>query len=307
MPEEVNGRTHLYNAHATILSGSLELPLVQAIKPQARVELPREGGYFSQRAENYRLEGVISFRTAYSQVAGNRSTKAGQGWTTLTTTAIEGLNILDVLTADRIVGQTITEHPLVGYVPSVNFLGTRFENLRIAGHPVSLDLDLNILGAKPAEDAPYSQDPGVVQRTSTQYKRILDDGALPALLRDRYNQLLSNVGSPEKQVFLGQSRDWRPCWPIRRSRDRHTGLWQNCTGQADSHFRGLQARYEDPEKDDDSTDDGRSRTGLCRRWRRISRLRFDERRNNAVAAADSAAPTLRASLLVRRRSSGSGI
>jgi hypothetical protein len=198
MPEEVNGRTHLYNAHATILSGSLELPLVQAIKPQARVELPREGGYLCQRAENYRLEGVISFRSAYTQVAGNRSTKAGQGWTTLTTTAIEGLNILDVLTADRIVGQTITEHPLVGYVPSVNFLGTRFENLRIAGHPVSLDLDLNILGAKPAEDAPYSQEPGVVQRTSTQYKRILDDGALPALLRDRYNQLLSNVGSPEK-------------------------------------------------------------------------------------------------------------
>jgi hypothetical protein len=198
MSEEVNGRTHLYNAHATILSGSLSLPLVQEIKPQARVELPREGGYLCQRAENYRLEGVISFRSAYTQVAGNRSTKPGQGWTTLTTTAIEGLNILDVLTADRIVGQTITEHPLVGYVPSVNFLGTRFENLRIAGHPVSLDLDLDILGSKPSNDISYSQEPGVIERTSAQYKRILDNGSLPAQLRERYNQHLSAVGSPEK-------------------------------------------------------------------------------------------------------------
>jgi len=58
--------------------------------------------------------------------------------------------VLDVLTADRVVGQIITEHPLVGYVPIISFLGTRFENLRIAGHPVELDLDLNILGDKPA-------------------------------------------------------------------------------------------------------------------------------------------------------------
>jgi hypothetical protein len=145
----VNGRTHDYHAEATILSGHLRLPLAEEIRPQALANLPKEGGYFSQRAEAYRLESVISFRSAYTQVAGNRSTKAGQGWTTLTTTAIEGLNVLDVVTADRIVGQTITEHPLEGYVPTVSFLGTRFENLRIAGHPVDLDLDLDILGAKP--------------------------------------------------------------------------------------------------------------------------------------------------------------
>ncbi len=58
---------------------------------------------------------------AYTQVAGNRSTKSGQGWTTLTTSVIEGLNVLDVVTADRVVGQTITEHPLEGYVPSDQF------------------------------------------------------------------------------------------------------------------------------------------------------------------------------------------
>ena len=197
MPEEVNGRTHLFHAEATILSGFLRLPLVREIRSQARVTLPEEGGYISQRAEAFRLESVISFRSGYTQVSGNRSTKPGQGWTTLTTTAIEGLNVLDVVTADRIVGQTITEHPLEGYIPSVNFLGTRFENLRIAGHPVALDLDLNILGSKPANGASYAQDSGLISRIEGQFKRVLENGDLPAELRERYNRLSSTFGSPE--------------------------------------------------------------------------------------------------------------
>ena len=173
MSEEVNGRKHHHHAEAVVLSGNLQLPLVQEIKPQAHVKLHEEGGYLSERSENYRLEGVISVRSAYTHVAGNRSTKPGQGWTTLTTTVVEGLNVMEILTADRIVGQTITEHPLVGYVPSVNFLGTRFENLRVAGHPVKLDLDLNILGAKPADDGSYALDSGVLSRVRSQYTHIV--------------------------------------------------------------------------------------------------------------------------------------
>ena len=58
-----------------------------------------------------------------------------------------------MVTADRVVGQTITEHPLVGYVPSISFLGTRFENLRIAGYPVEVEFDHGIFGPKPIDDA----------------------------------------------------------------------------------------------------------------------------------------------------------
>src|SRR5581483_393788 len=154
---EVNRRTHRYHADATILSGHLRLPLVQKIEPQAHAHLKEEGGYLAERAENYRLESVMSFRNAYTHVAGNQSTKPGQGWTTISTTVVEGLNVLEIVTADRIVGQTITEHPLVGYVPTVSFLGSRFENLRIAGHPVEVDFDPLILGTKPENDGPYTR------------------------------------------------------------------------------------------------------------------------------------------------------
>jgi len=172
MPKAVL-RTHTFNAEAKIFEGSLRLPLVQQIQPQAHAQLPAEGGYKSQHSAGYRLEGILSYSAAHSQVAGNPGTKPGQGWETLSTTVIENLNVLEVVTADRVVGQIITEHPLAGYVPHIHFLGTRFENLRIAGHPVHLDFDSDILGPKPLKDGAYTRDSGLKTRVSSQYDRIL--------------------------------------------------------------------------------------------------------------------------------------
>jgi hypothetical protein len=196
MPDATE-RTHLYHAEASVLKGHLKLPVPQEIEPQTHSKLPEKGGYFSQRSDGYRLESVISFRSSYTHVAGNPSLKPGEGWTTLTTTVVEGLNVLDVLTADRVVGQIITEHPLIGYVPSISFLGTRFENLRIAGHPVELELDHEIFGSKPADDGHYSKDHGFLGRVSRQYDRIRHHNDLPAELVERYNRLSSTLGASE--------------------------------------------------------------------------------------------------------------
>jgi hypothetical protein len=197
---DVNVRTHQYNAEATVLSGHLRLPLEQQIKPQAHAILPAEGGYLSQRTDEYRIESVLAYRSAYTQVAGNRSTKPAQGWSTLVTTVIEGLNVLDIVTADRIVGQTILEHPLEGYIPSISFLGTRFENLRIAGHPIDVDLDTSFVGAKPANDALYTRDASLVARVMSQLNRISERHDLPPDLRERYNRLSSALGTPQEEI-----------------------------------------------------------------------------------------------------------
>lgn len=199
MPDQIK-REHKYHAEATVLHGKLDLPLVQEIKPQAYAKLPDEGGYLSQQASDYRLEGVISFRSAYTQVGGNPETKLGHGWSTLSTSVIEDLNVMDVVTADRVVAQISADHPLEGYVPHFTLLGTRFENLRIAGHPVKLDLDPHILGAKPEGDRAYTSDPGFIGRVSSQHQRISALQGLPDDLRERYNRLPStsqNQGSIE--------------------------------------------------------------------------------------------------------------
>jgi len=190
-------RVHLYHAEAAILEGHMRLPLAQKIKPQAYVKLPEEGGYFAQRAADYGLEAVISFRSAYTQVAGNPDDKPGHGWSTLVTSVVEELNILDVVTADRVVGQIATEHPLIGYVPHVTFLGTRFENLRIAGHPVKLDLDLNLLGPKPENDAPYSKASSFIDRVTNQHKRARTHPSLLLELINRYTGLQSMPEDPQ--------------------------------------------------------------------------------------------------------------
>jgi hypothetical protein len=193
MPDE---RYHIYNAEAEALSGNLTLPLEQEVKPPTYVKLNERGGYISQNVENYRLGGVVSFRSAYTQVAGNLDTKPDHGWNTLTTSVIEGLNVLDIVTADRIVCQISTDHPLVGYVPTVTFLGTRFENLRIAGHQVKLDLDLDILGAKPKKDAGYLSDRDFQKRANAQRERLKGQKNLPADIAKYYNQGSSSAGKP---------------------------------------------------------------------------------------------------------------
>jgi hypothetical protein len=190
-------RHHRYHATATAISGHLTLPLESDISRQAHAELPTKGGHLSQRMKEFCVEGVISFRAAATRVSGNKSDKPGQGWTTIATTVVECLNVMEIVTADRVVTQIITEHPLEGYVPRVNFLGTRFENLRIAGHPVEIDIDHNLLGEKPQNDGAYTHEPGVIQRIGSQYKRILESQGLPDDLRERYNRFSSELGKSE--------------------------------------------------------------------------------------------------------------
>jgi hypothetical protein len=192
-----NGRRHLYHAEATALVGDLQLPLVQEIKPQAYAKLPDDGGYLSQRAADYRLEGVISFQSAYTQVAGNPGKKTGHRVSTLSTAVVEGLNVLDVVTADRVAAQVSIDYPVDGFVPHVTFLGTQFENLRIAGHPTKLDLDLDIVGPKPENDLPYTKASGFMDRVARQHGNVRAHPSLLTELIGRYSGFPASRGNAD--------------------------------------------------------------------------------------------------------------
>ncbi|HXS75523.1 MAG TPA: hypothetical protein VN753_05050 [Terracidiphilus sp.] len=189
--ENPKERYHLYHAEASTLDGELHLPFEQKTCSHTASKLNEHGGYVTQQADRFHLGGVVTFRSSYTHVGGNRDTKPDHGWNTIATAVIEGLNVMEVVTADRVVAQISTDHPLVGYVPRVTFLGTRFENLRIAGHPVKIDLDLNILGPKPANDGIYASDSAFLQRVSRQYEHIRGQQNLPNELAASYNQLPS--------------------------------------------------------------------------------------------------------------------
>ena len=187
--------THEYHAEAHALSGHVDLPVSQKIYKLAAVELSDwRGGHNSQRNDHYNLEGIISFKSGYTHVSGNPSMKEGHGWVTLATSVLEGLNVLDVITADRITAQVSTEHPLKnGYVPHVTFLGTRFENLRVSGYEVKLELDLEFCGSKPDGDISYLQNANFLDRVERQHAQIVSAPELPRNTKAEYDKELSNL------------------------------------------------------------------------------------------------------------------
>ncbi|HLJ86550.1 MAG TPA: hypothetical protein VKZ53_06985 [Candidatus Angelobacter sp.] len=130
---------YLYSASTHALGGVFRRPSAQSIESQAACSLPIAGGRSSNTAKDFNLHGV-SFRSAYSEVIGSPYIK---GKTTLHTTRVscilEGVNILNMVTADKIVSILASQHdPTTDDEPSIVTTGSHFENLRIAGHPVEI-------------------------------------------------------------------------------------------------------------------------------------------------------------------------
>jgi hypothetical protein len=179
-------RGHVYDATAYVFSAEIQQPIQRTVDKQSFVELPEAGGYRFDPAEPFRLEGIVSHEGGYTQVAGFQDPD-NLGAITLASSVLEGVNILDVLTADRVVAQITSEHAAGASVPSVSFLGTRFENLRIAGQKIEIEPQLDILGSKPECDESYFNDGGVFSRIAHQYANIKRMAGLPQWASDQFN------------------------------------------------------------------------------------------------------------------------
>ncbi len=140
MPKDVNHQTYHYNAHGHALSGAIRRPLEHLIEVQAAVSLPLVGGFGSARVDDFRFQEFVTCKSAYSHVSGSREEEDGTHTTQITST-VEQLNILDMVTADRVVARISSQHPAPHHEPAIIFLGSKFENLRIAGCPVEVELD----------------------------------------------------------------------------------------------------------------------------------------------------------------------
>lgn len=143
VPEKAKTLNFHYNAHAYGLNARFTRPVEHLIEVQAGTALPITGGHGSSRVDNFQFKEFISFKSAYSHVSGSQSRENGS-FTTLVTSTIEKLNILDVVTADRVVGRISSYHVPGEEEPHISPIGSAFENLRIAGCPVQVDLDTEL-------------------------------------------------------------------------------------------------------------------------------------------------------------------
>jgi hypothetical protein len=203
-------RYHVYHAEAHVLSGNLKHPVDQPIEHHGRVvlEKSRRDDHISESVKEKSLEGLISFKAGNTRVSGtqlkNKKDLWGNdhsGWITLSTSVLEGLNVFEVITADRVVAQVSTEHPMKeGHVPKVTFLGTRFENLRVGGYPVHVKLDLGICGEKPKEDRSYLQDRGFLDRVQRQLGNIASAKGIPKSLEKQYEAKIAYIDELKKRA-----------------------------------------------------------------------------------------------------------
>jgi hypothetical protein len=129
-----------YHGTAHAMSLQFHRPVDHLIEVQAATSLPTTGGHGNARVDNFRFKDLVSFKAGYSHVSGSEQKDGDKVFhTTLVTSVVEGLNLLDVVTADRIVARLSASYEFGEEEARILLLGTRFENLRILGCPVNVE------------------------------------------------------------------------------------------------------------------------------------------------------------------------
>jgi hypothetical protein len=137
-------RGYSFHASASALGGRFTRPFQEVIEVQAASALTRVGGYDSARVGKFRYREIVSFESAYTQVIGSEHTdREGTVYETLSSSVVVGLDVQGMVTADRVVAR-LTSRRRLASSPNEDLpmlpLGSYFENLRIAG----VRIDLNI-------------------------------------------------------------------------------------------------------------------------------------------------------------------
>jgi hypothetical protein len=225
MSGSVEEQYHIYHAEAYVHGVELEHPIKLPYQEHGRVALDhtRRESHITQSVGETNIEGLISFKRGYTRVAGTHIKEKTDiygndhaGWATLAASALEGYNVLDIITADRVVAQLTTEHAMtndpgqpIAHVPRVNFLGTRFENLRIGGYPVEVELDLAFCGARPEGNRSYLLDGSFLDRVHRQLDGIVDSDDLPESLEKKYGAEIASIDDLKKRAQEGRKHDAR--------------------------------------------------------------------------------------------------
>lgn len=136
-----------FHGHAIGAGGRINHPFHEFIDIQAASALPEIGGHGSSRSSDFRYRDILRFRHAETEVTGTKANGANGKpiHKTLIRSRVEGLDIMGMVTADRVEARLVTftdDDP--DDEPCFKFTGSYFENLRIAGVPVKVHLAVDV-------------------------------------------------------------------------------------------------------------------------------------------------------------------
>jgi hypothetical protein len=165
-----------YDADAFVLEANITQPLMETLE-QGFLTLAGDGAYQTLAVKPFQLGNILSHKGGYSQVGGYENSQGE--YITFATAVIKGLNILETLSADRVVAQITTTMTPGESVQSVSFTGASIENLKINGVLVPVSVNSSALGPKPANGGSY-----------------FDSGNVPAGMAVSGDQLSGSILTP---------------------------------------------------------------------------------------------------------------
>ncbi len=184
-----------FHAEGHALSGEFRHPGRSLIEAQASVSLPTIGGHARAHVDHYFHSDFVTFRTAHTRVSG-RWVDEETVLTTATTT-IEDLNILEVVTADRIVSRLTSTHKRGKREGHIVAVGSEFHNLRVRGHELKVTLRHKLLSA--SETFEHLRNKVATDKDSGKIA-VIDDGVAVCSLVERIDTDLPGV-DPRRHIF----------------------------------------------------------------------------------------------------------
>jgi len=133
-----------YHAFGVGLGGRITRPFCEVIESQAATALGTIGGVGLSHVDGYRFKHIVSFRSARAYAVGSKGEDGSLN--TAVTVTVEGLNILDVITADVITARIASRHATNDSEPMITTVGSEFRDLRIGENPVPTDIDRGLFG-----------------------------------------------------------------------------------------------------------------------------------------------------------------
>src|SRR5260370_23080876 len=135
-----------FHGHGHALRGEFRHPLWSIIPAQASASLSSIGGIAVAKAENFHFQDFACFKSAHTHISGKR--RRGERIETFVThasTVVKGLNILGMVTAERIVSRLTSIHSPKEPEGHIIDEDSRFEGLTIDGEDVKVTLRHDLL------------------------------------------------------------------------------------------------------------------------------------------------------------------
>jgi hypothetical protein len=147
-----------HHAKAYGIHAKFHWPVQEVIDANPSVDLPANGGFLKKSERDYDSNELVSFKRAYTEVSGSPNEELVNGHkvkaeNNLSLAVIEGFDLLNVISVDKIVSRITTRYFHGSKEIEVVLIGTRFEGFRIAGHEVRIELETELHYAHPTYKA----------------------------------------------------------------------------------------------------------------------------------------------------------